>query len=273
MIEDLQIRNYAKSTVRNYVSHLRMLAKHFGRSPDQLSPEHIRQYQVYLIREKRASWSHFNMAVCAMRFFYRVTLGRDWPVKHIPYGKKEKKLPVVLSRKEVFRLWEGVFNTKHRLVLMTTYSGGLRVSEVVILKPEDIDPERMLIHIRQAKGRKDRYVPLSHILLGYLQEYRKQIPPSPWLFPGYNPKNPISKRAAQAACAHAAKQADFSKQVTMHTLRHSFATHMLEAGVDLRRIQKIMGHASLNTTAMYTHVTTDKIQSTASPLDLLAEEG
>lgn len=269
MIQDMRIRNYSPKTIKHYVSHVAAFARHFGKSPDRLGPPHIRGYQVYLIEEKKCSWSNFNIAVCALRFFYRVTLKKDWMVEHLPYGRRPKTLPVVLSREEVTRLFAAMPKRNYRIILMTAYSAGLRISEVVRLRVEDIDPGRMLIRVRQGKGRKDRYVPLSATLLEVLGGCAKLAGPQEWLFPGQRAGHYICTRSVGRACKAAARAAGLRKPVSMHTLRHSFATHLLESGIDIRTIQKLLGHVKLETTTIYTHVTENQIRSTPSPLDLL----
>ena len=184
MIHDMQIRNYAPKTIKLYVAQVASFAKYYGRSPEKLGPEHIRGYQVHLIEEKHASWSHFNITVCALRFFYKVTLGKGWMIKHLPYGKMPKKLPVVLGWEEMRRFLDCLPQWSHRIVLMTTYSAGLRVSEVAKLQVDDVDSARMLIRIQAGKGQKDRYVPLSKTLLEVLRAYWKVARPTKWLFPG-----------------------------------------------------------------------------------------
>ena len=272
MIHDMELRNYSPRTIEHYVSHVRYFAAFFGKSPDKLGLEHIRSYQVYLVEEKRVSWSHFNLAVCALRFFYKVTLGKDWMIKHIPYAKRPKTLPVVLSRQEARRFLKCLPQSTIRVVVLTAYSAGLRVSEVVQLQVDDIDSERMLIRVRSGKGQKDRYVPLSKLLLEVLRTYWEFTRPTKWLFPGRKSNHFISPRTVGRACQQAAKAAGIRKRVTPHTLRHSFATHLLEAGTDIRTIQKLLGHKKLSTTAIYTHVTDAQIRATASPLDILESD-
>ena len=272
MIHDMKIRNYSPKTITNYVAQVASFAKYYSRSPDLLGPEHIRGYQVYLIEEKHASWSHFNITVCALRFFYKVTLDKDWMIKHLPYGKKPKKLPVVLSRKEMRRFLDRLPQWSHRVILMTTYSAGLRVSEVAKLQVDDVDSSRMLIRIRSGKGQKDRYVPLSKTLREVLRAYWTVARPTKWLFAGRQLDHYISTRTIERACQRAAREAGIRKRVTPHILRHSFATHLLENGTDICTIQKLLGHQNLKTTALYTHVSQAKIQSTTSPLDLLESD-
>jgi integrase/recombinase XerD len=269
MIEDLRVRNYSPKTEEIYVAQVARFARHFGVSPEQLGPEEVRTYQLHLI-EQGVSWSTFNQTVCALRFLYRTTLGRSWGVKHLPFAKKPRRLPCVLSREEVEALLGAAHNAKHRAVLMTLYSTGLRVSEVAQLRLEDIDSQRMLIRVRQGKGRKDRVVMLSPVLLDHLRAYRRAQPRSPWLFPGGEPDQPLSVSAVQKVCGQAGRKAGIGKRVTPHLLRHSFATHLLESGADLRLIQTLLGHQSVRTTQLYTQVTADRIRATANPLDGLS---
>ena len=269
MIDDLRIRNYSPKTEAVYIRCVARFASHFGQSPDQLGAEQIREYLIHLVETRRASWSAFNQTVNALRFLYRVTLGRGELVPYIPFPRGEKKLPTVLSSEEVGRLLNVLSNPKHRAALMTAYAAGLRVSEVVALKLTDIDADRMLIHVRRAKGAKDRTVMLSVQLLAVLREYARLYHPRTWLFPGGNPGQPLSARSLQKICVHARQAAGISKRVTTHTLRHSFATHLLESGTDLRIIQTLLGHSSLSTTAIYTHVSAHRLQATPSPLDRL----
>lgn len=271
MLEDLRLRNYATSTQETYVLQVAKFAKHFGRSPHLLGPEEIRTYQVHLVNEG-VSWTTFSQTVCALRFLYRVTLAKDYLDEHIPFPKKEKKLPVVLSRHETIRFLKTPKNLKHRVMLMTTYAGGLRVSEVTSLCCRDVDSQRMVIHIRLAKGRKDRYVPLSPLLLKLLRQYwlAAKRKPDTWLFPGRRPECPITPSTLQKVCAKTRASSGIRKHVTPHTLRHSYATHHLEAGTDLRTLQLLMGHRSLQTTSIYLHVSAGKLASAGTPLDLLA---
>jgi len=273
MIEDMQIRNYSPKTIKDYVNHVAAFAKYFGKSPDQLGPAHIHGYQLHLINERKLSWSTFNNGVCALRLFYRMTLKKDWIIKHLPYGKRPKTLPAVLSKEEVLRLFAAMPKLHYRIMLMTAYSAGLRVSEVAQLRADDIDCGQMLIRVRQGKGQKDRFVMLSATLLEVLGGYAKMAQPGNWLFPGARAGHYVCHRTLNRVCQAAAKAAGIQKRITMHTLRHSFATHLLESGIDIRTIQKLLGHAKLETTSRYTHVSNAKIRSTPSPLDLLATGG
>jgi site-specific recombinase XerD len=272
MIQDMRLRNYSPKTIKSYVRSVRDFAQYFDSSPDKLGIEQVRRYQVYLVEEKRISWSHFNTTVCALRFFYGTTLGQEEVIQRIPYAKRPKTLPTVLSREEVLRIFRCIPEHIYRVVLMTAYSAGLRLSEVIRLRVEDIDSGRKLIRIRHGKGGKDRYVPLSEVLLEVLRGYWRIARAEDWLFPGKKPGHYLSGRTVQRALARAVKAAGIRKRVSTHTMRHSFATHLLEAGTDIRTIQKLLGHKRLETTAIYTHVTEHNIQSTTSPLDLLEQK-
>ena len=237
MLDDLSIRNYSERTIKAYLRCIANFARHFGKSPDQLGAAEIREYQLYLVKQKRCSWAVFNQTVCALRFFYSTTLGRKEMIEEIPYPRFEKRLPVVLSQTEVAALLLSVRNLKHRAILTTIYATGLRVSEVSNLLVTDIDSTRMIVQVRQGKGRMDRFVMLSPNLLVLLREYWKAHKPSHWLFPGRTPNRPIDVATVYRVCQRAARAAKISKSVSPHTLRHSFATHLLEAGTDLRTIQ------------------------------------
>lgn len=271
MLEDMRIRNFTEQTQKRYIGAVATFARYFGKSPEQLGPEDVRSYQIYLIEKRQSSWSHVNVTVCALRFLYRVTLNSPWDVERIRYPKREKKLPVVLSPGEVARFFEAIRGLKYRTVLMTAYSAGLRVTEVSRLKAANIDSERMVIHVELGKGRKDRYVMLSVRLLAMLRKYWSIDRPWPWMFPGRAPDTPISVASIQQVCREASLALGWSKQVTPHTLRHSFATHLLEAGIDLRTIQVLLGHGSQSTTARYTHIAVHTVQQVSSPFDALPE--
>jgi len=221
------------------------------------------------VKQKQCSWAVFNQTVCALRFFYNTTLGCKEMIEEIPYPRFEKRLPVVLSQTEVDALLRAVKNLKHRALLTTIYATGLRVSEATNLLITDIDSSRMIVQVRQGKGRKDRFVMLSPNLLTLLREYWRVYQPRDWLFPGQNRSRPINNATAYRICQQAARAAKLSKSISPHTLRHSFATHLLEAGTDLRTIQLLLGHRNLKTTAVYLHVSTLALSSTISPLDLL----
>ncbi len=272
MIEDMQLRNFSPHTQVAYVRAVAKFAKHFARSPDRLGPEEVRAYLVGMVG-RRVSWSLYNQTLCALRFYYHTTLGRDHLLESIPCPKEQKTLPVVLSADEVRRFLDAIRNLKHRAMFMTAYAAGLRVSELVGLQVEDIDSSRMLIRVRQGKGRKDRYVKLAKRLLEVLRMYWKARHPSSWLFPGKYLDRPMNPKVVAMICQQIRKRAKLRKHVTVHTLRHSYATHLLDAGTDLRTIQVLLGHRSIKTTALYTHVSQAKIKSTPSPLDLLEPEG
>ncbi len=274
MTEDLRVRNYAPRTLTTYVERVAKFAQYFGKCPSQLGPEHIRKFQVYLVKECHASWTMLNQTVCALRFLYTKTLHRDWAITHIPYARTERRLPVVLSQSEACVLLNSIKNLKHLAMLMVAYSGGLRVSEVAHLAVRDIDSERMVLHVRQGKGRKDRFVPLSPVALSILRHHWLKdgmTKEDQFLFLGQDRSRSISPTTIMAVCRQAAKKAGLKKRVTVHTLRHSFATHHLEAGTDLRTLQIMMGHASLRTTSRYLHISADKIRATKTPLDLLVD--
>jgi len=270
MIEDLRIRNRSPRTIDTYVRLVARFAKHHGRSPDKLGPEEIRAYQVHLLAQK-TSWSLFNQTVCALRFLYRVTLKQSWPVEHLPYGKKPKRLPVVLSQQEVLRFLGAVEHPMYRMALTTEYASGLRISELVAMRVDDIDSARMLVHVGRGKGDKARLVPLSKVLLGQLRKYWRAHRPQSWLFPGRQRHKPMCRKTIWDACRRAREAAKLRKHVTPHTLRHCFATHLLEAGTDIRTVQALLGHASLSSTMIYTHVQRRLITATRSPLDLIGE--
>ena len=269
MIEDMTLRNFAPHTIQVYVERVATFARYYNVSPQRLGPEQIRAYLLYLVQERHVSWSYFNQARCALQFLYRVTLGKDWVVEAVACPKQQKKLPIVLSLDELVQFFKAVTNLKHRAILMTTYAAGLRLSEVCHLRVDDIDSRHMVIRIRQAKGHKDRYVMLSPRLLAILRQYWKAVRPRHYLFPGADPDRPINPRTVQEACKAALLASGLKKKVTVHTLRHSFATHLLEAGTDLRTIQILLGHQNLGTTARYLHVSTAALKATHSPLDAL----
>jgi site-specific recombinase XerD len=267
-LDDLQRRNYAPRTISCYVAAVARFAAHFGQSPEQLDAEHTRRYQVHLL-EHKVSWCRFNQAVCALRLFYRLALQRPDVVVQLPYGKKPRPLPAVLSTDEVARLFAAVSDPRDRLLLQTAYAAGLRVSELVRLQVGDIDSRRMVVHVRCSKGRKDRLVPLSAVLLERLREHWRRWRPHRWLFPGHTPDGHLTIGQVQRLCRQAVRAAGITKKASMHTLRHSYATHLLEAGTDLITLQKLLGHNNLSTTARYTHISQTHLQRAGSPLDTL----
>jgi site-specific recombinase XerD len=267
MTDDLVLHNRSPKTIRLYIHWVADFARHFHASPERLGPEHVRSYLLHLVQERQASCNVQKQARLALQFLYRVTLGRDWVVEKLARPKAPKTLPVVLSRDEMARFLDALQNPKHRALLMTAYAGGLRLSEVAHLRLEDIDSARMIIHVRQGKGHKDRDVMLSPRLLAVLRAYWATDRPRPYLFPGRQSDRPVSPRTVQMVCRRALEASGLGKHVHMHTLRHSFATHLLESGTDLRTIQVLLGHHSFSTTARYLHVTTAALQSTRSPFD------
>lgn len=269
MAEDLRIRNYSPRTVECYVSMMARFTREFEKPPGQLGPAEIRTFQVRLI-EKKVSWTLFNQAVCALRFFYRVTLPRAFAVEHIPFAKTKKSLPTVLSVDEVRRLLGVPMCLKHRAVLSLIYATGARLNEATHLRVSDIDGERMTVHIRHGKGGKPRMVPMSAALRELLREYWRTYRPREFLFPGNEPEHPLHESSVQHACVRARLLARLDKPASVHTLRHSYATHLLELGVDLRTIQKLLGHSSLSTTAIYIHVTGRLLDAANKAIDLLA---
>jgi integrase/recombinase XerD len=271
MTDDLRLRNRSARTIKTYIACVAHFARHFQKSPELLGPEEIRQYQVYLVNERHVSWSYFNQAVCALRFLYRHTLSRDWSVTHIPFPRQPRKLPVVLSQAEVQRFLEAIKKLKYRAILMTAYAAGLRLSEVTQLQVSDIDSQRMMIRVRQGKGQKDRYVMLSPTLLALMRSYWRSERPKTWLFPGRTPNLPLEVSSVQRACRQAGLDAGLTKRVTVRMLRHCFATHLLEAGTNVRVIQTLLGHRSLTTTQRYTYVSAQTVHATVSPLELLAQ--
>jgi integrase/recombinase XerD len=272
MIEDMQVRNLSPHTQTCYVQQVSLFARYFGKSPEALGPEEIRSYQVYLTNTKKLAPGSILIAVAALRFLYKVTLHKDWSVEDIiPAPKKPQKLPIVLSPEEVGHFLSCIPSLKHRTILTVCYAAGLRISEAVHLKPTAIDSQRMVIRVEQGKGQKDRYVMLSPKLLEVLRSYWKAEHPQHWLFPGPVPGQPITRFAVEAACKKALRASGLRKRVTPHALRHGFATHLLESGTDLRKIQLLLGHRSLATTAHYLKVATSKVCSTTSPFDLLPQ--
>lgn len=269
MDRDLQIRGLSAGTRRKYLASVREFVRYFKRSPDELTISHINQFQFHLIRDRQLSWSAFNIYVCSLRFFYGVTLRRNWDIKHIPYQKTPNKLPEILSQQEIVSLFGATPNLKHQTLLKTAYATGVRVSELIHLRLSDIDSHRMMVRIEEGKGRKDRYVPLSPELLQTLRQYWKRYRPEPWLFVGDKPDRSLGLRTAQLVFTHAREKTPIKKAVSIHSLRHAFATHLLEAGVNLRVIQLLLGHRSLRTTQGYLRVARTTLGKTPSLLKLL----
>ena len=269
MTEEMQLRNFTVATQKSYLYTVTKLAQYYKRPPDQLGKEQIRSYLLYLITERKLSPNTMTAMIAGLRFFYNETLGWDETKLFIPRRKKTSHLPEVLSLKEVARLIDAARGLKQRVVLMSAYSAGLRVSELVNLKLTDIDPERMTIRVEQGKGRKDRYTILSQNLLVELRQYWKRYRPCTWLFVNRAKNGPSSKNQAQHIYNQAKKRAGLRKGRGIHTLRACFATHLLEAGEDLRKIQLLLGHSSILSTQRYLRLRQQTLGSTVSPLDLL----
>ena len=269
MLEDLQIRHYSPTTIRLYLYAVRAFAKHFGKPPDQLGAEHIRRYQLFLTKEKKVSTSSYVLVVCALRFFYTHTLRRKVAIERIPFPRRERKLPPILSRAEVQALLEAPRDLRHRAMLAILYGSGLRVSEVSRLKVADIDSARNVLWVRSGKGRRDRQALLPPKLRELLRCYWRSRRPTEWLFPGARRGQSISVKAIFQVCRNAGRQAGFAKSIHPHLLRHAFATHLLEAGVNLCTIQILLGHVNLTTTARYLQVADVNVRGTTSPLESL----
>jgi integrase/recombinase XerD len=266
MIEDMTIRKLGPKTQHDYLQRVKNFAAYLGRSPDTASSEDVRRYQLHLTASG-VGVPTINQTISTLRFFFKVTLGRPDLVERATFVRAPRKLPVVLSPEEVARLLDAAPSLKYKAALSVAYGAGLRVSEVVALKVSDIDSKRMIIRVEQGKGRKDRYVMLSPQLLELLRAWYRVARPQGWLFPGRDPIQPMTTRQLNRACHAAAQMAEIGKKVSMHTLRHSFATHLLEQNIDIRVIQVLLGHAKLDTTALYTRVATKTIQQVMSPLD------
>jgi integrase/recombinase XerD len=274
MLDELQRRNYAQNTVRSYIKAVEDFARYFGKPPERLGPEHIREYQVHLFRERKLAASTVEGRAAALRFLFVKTLRRPYLPDQIPFPKRARRLPTVLSSDEVALLIDSAKNLMHRAILMTLYATGLRRAELCRLKVADIDSDRMMIHVHEGKGGRDRDVLLSPKLLETLREYWRWMKPKTFLFPGminnWRADVPIDTKVVWEAVRQARTRAGIQKRVTPHTLRHSFATHMLEAGADLRTIQVLLGHAKLADTTVYLHLSRRHLQAVASPLESLA---
>jgi len=269
MAGDMRIRNLAQATIDAYTYHVGRFADFIQRPIGDATAEDVRNFQLYLVEEKKVGWSTFNQAVCGLRFLYTTTLPKPWPITSIPFGKRPRRLPTVLAVEEVDALLQCTKNLKQRTFLMTLYSGGLRLSEAADLQIAHIDSARMQLNVAAGKGNKQRLVPLSPRLLAELRTYWKQYRPTHYLFPGKTPDRPYAATSIQKAIKASAKQAGIKKNVTPHTLRHSYATGLLEAGVDILTISRLLGHASFATTMVYLHVRQVHLGSTPSPIDWL----
>jgi len=269
MQEDMTIRGLAPATQKAYLKAVERLATHYGKRPDRLSSRDIQRFLLYLHDKRGLTWGTLNTFVNGLRFFYHITLGRPETAFRIPCAKPPKKLPRVLSRQEVIELFAVTTNLRHRTLLKTTYSAGLRVSETINLKITDIDSHRMCIRVDQGKGQKDRYTLLSPRLLGELRAYWKVYRPAVWLFPNQSGAYHISRMTAWRIFQHAKAQAGITKPCGIHALRHAFATHLLEAGTDPHTIQRLLGHTNIRTTLNYFHLARRRLLDTTSPLDQL----
>jgi len=273
-IEDLQLRGLSARTQDSYVRVVRQLAEHYGKSPEVISEEELRQYLLYLKNEKHAARNTCTLALCSLKFFYQQTLKRDWPVLDFVRPAREKKLPVVLSVEEVQQILGCVRRARYRVCLSTIYACGLRLMEGVQLPVADVDGARMVVHVRQGKGGQDRYVPLPRRTLELLREYWSSHRDPVWLFPGRTPAGgPMCASGVQRAFKAALAESGVHKQASVHTLRHSWATHLLEAGVNLRLIQIYLGHRSPTTTALYTHLTRKSEDLASEAINRLVDIG
>lgn len=268
-IEDLRLKHFSSGTIRVYVQAVAAFARFFGCSPEQLNEEHVRRYLVHLVHERGLSRSQYVLQLNALRHLYHVTLARPGRLAGLPNAKTERKLPVVLSQHEVRRLFSVVTNLKQKALFMVAYDAGLRVSEIRNLRIDDIDSQRMVIRVRQGKGHKDRYTRLTPCLLELLRDYWRAYRPQTLLFPGAEPNKCYDIATPGHLLKKACRKAGIKKRVSMHTLRHSFATHLLEAGTNLRVIQVLLGHGSIKTTALYTHISVEHLRKTPSTMELI----
>ena len=269
MVDDMQLRNLAPGTQKNYIAHVAGFAKYFGKSPDELDIEAVRQYQLYLLQQRKLSPESVNQYVSAVKFLYLTTLEMPWTDEYFPHVRRPLKLPVVLSQEEVLAFFDHIPSLKYRAALMVCYGAGLRIGEAVALKVSDIDSQRGLLRIEQGKGHKDRYAMLSPRLLEVLRRYYRAARHQGYLFPSWRREHHLCTTSLQLACREAALRARIGKRVTVHTLRHSFATHLLENGADIRIIQVLLGHSRIDTTARYVAVSPQVVAATVSPLDKL----
>ena len=267
---DLLLKAYSPHTQSAYLRCARHFASHYMRSPEEMGEQEIRGFLLHLVRDRKASPATLGMYVNALKFLYNITLKRPEAVKEIPHPKRPKTLPVILSPQEVLRIFAAIRSVKHKAIMATAYAAGLRISEVCGLRIADIDSQRRRIHIRSGKGKKDRYVILGESLLALFRQYYQKVRPKvEYLFPGQKPQRHITPTAVRQVLRKVIRETALSKKVTMHTLRHCFATHLLEAGTDIRILQVLLGHSSIRTTLRYTHITDRLLQKLVSPLDLI----
>jgi len=269
MIEDMSLRHFGEKTQKDYIRAVKNLTIFLGRSPDTATAEDLRRFQLHLTGN-RVGAPTINFTVTVLRFFFTMTLDRADAIKHLTFVPEPRKIPIVLSPEEVVRFLEAAPGVKYKAAFSVAYGAGLRVSELAALKVSDIDSERMMLRVEQGKGRKDRHAMLSPVLLELLRDWWRIARPKAWLFPGQDPLQPMSTRQLNRACHAAANMADIAKRVSPHTLRHSFATHLLEQNTDIRVIQVLLGHAKVDTTALYTHIATNTIRAVMSPLERLS---
>ena len=268
---DMAIRGLMDTTRHEYIGRVGNFVQFFGHPPDEATLDDVNKYQYHMTRVRRVSWSYFNQTVAALKFFFGTTLKKDWNIQHIPYARRTgRRLPVILSQEEVVRFFAAVPNVKHRVILMTLYATGLRISEALRLRLVDIDSSRMVVRVEQGKGRKDRYTMLSPVLLAILREYWKISRPKTWLFQHRYLDKPLTTNTMRQIVRLAREKAGIKKNVRTHDMRHAFATHLLEKGVNIRIIQTLLGHSSLRSTEIYTHVSRTFLQDTKSPIDDLS---
>ena len=278
LADTLAAHGRSPRTQETYTLMLRLFGRYLdglriGKTLEAVTPEDIEAYQRYLVTVRKVGFSSFNQSTCALRFFYQTCLGKtDWAIARVPYQRKRRTLPEILSPEETAAIFDACHNLKHKTLLMTSYSGGLRLGETLGLLPSDVDSKRMMIRIEQGKGRKDRYVMLSPTLLAALRTYWKAFRPLRWLFEGRRKGQPLSPSTAEKVFTAAAGRAGIAKGVSFHSLRHAFATHLLEGGTNIRVIQALLGHQSLITTQVYTHLARTYVNATASPLDRLKDQ-
>lgn len=272
MKKDMELKNLSERTIETYLRCVINFVRYYGKPPEDMGYDAIRDFLYYLLKEKNSSQATISQHYSALKFLYESTLGRDWDILKIPRSKREKKLPVVLSKEEVWAVLKEIQNLKHLAIMMTIYSGGLRLGEAVKLKVSDIDSQRMMIRVNQGKGARDRYTLLGKRALDILRTYWKDTHPTKWLFPSYSPDKPIGPSSVQKVFHEALIKSRIKKKASVHTLRHSFATHLLEEGVEIPYIQNLLGHSDSRTTSIYLHVARKKLSKVVSPIDLIEEE-